>query len=417
MKRLLKTASVLSLIALPFGAHAQAPTDVSNFSPRLKLQSRYSLTDSYRANELDLITATARFGMNYRYKNVFGTLEVQAGSASEPDTSSTPATTSSNGPQNLMQVRKASIGLDIIKSDPATVSLIMGRDRLVGSVYYAPDALTQILATNLDNVSSSTSSDGLGLKYAGKLDFGKLGAQVGMYNNLAVATQTTGAGWFGNSSIVAGDNSFAAAPKTQSRAIQAVASADIKVDEGNVEVRVAYGSQPNAVKSVTSAKLYTVTDVTNTEASLGYNYQEGAIRAGLWYQGVTTSKDSTGTLGNSSTVSYTASTTDNSQTITTIGVGLTGNTKLFSMTGFLADGDVLTYALGYQNATGQYISSTRTLTTDMYNFGFGYMQGNFSIELNYAATSANYSAYTNNDGVSNQDTASLVYLVGTLAVL
>lgn len=79
MKHICKATSLLALIALPFGAFAQSsPTDLSNFSPRAKLQFRYSLDNSYRKNAMDLITATARFGFNYKYKNVFGVLEAQA---------------------------------------------------------------------------------------------------------------------------------------------------------------------------------------------------------------------------------------------------------------------------------------------------------------------------------------------------
>lgn len=437
MKRLLKTTSLFALIAITGSAFAQqSPTDPANFTPRLKLQSRYSLWDTYRKNEMDLLTATARFGMNYRYKNVFGTIEAQAGSPSDTYTStttasSTTATNSSttNGSQSLFNVRRAVIGLDLYTSDPATVTFSLGRDRIVSSLVYAPDALTQNLATNLDNVSSLTSSDGITLKYAGKLEFGKVAAGVGSYNNLAVATQSTGASWFGNSSVVSSDNSFNGAPKTQSRAIQAYVSADVNAGDGVVEARVGYGTQANAVtrvETVNSVTTYTSRDVRNIEASAGYNYM-GSVKAGVWYQTVTLGKTQTATSAAKNDLSYTASATDDSQTINTVGVGFTGNSKLWGMSGLIADGDVLTYALGYQNATGQLVSggggttgvtafTNATLTTDIYNVGVGYQQGNFSLEFNYAGINASQQIYPDNDAVLSQSAASIFYLVGTVSL-
>ncbi|WGL59219.1 hypothetical protein QEJ31_11870 [Pigmentibacter sp. JX0631] len=438
MNRLLKTTSLLALVSAPFCANAQSPTDFSNFSPRLKLQSRYSLYDSYRNNQSDLITNTARFGLNYRYKNVMGVLEVQAGSpsdtytqASKSSTTTGSSTTSTtNGSQNLFQVRRAFIGLELVNMEPATVSLIMGRYRFVASQVYAPDAITQILATNLDNVSSSTSSDGLIAKYAGKFDFGKVGAEFGVVNNIAVAKYSTGSSWFGNTSIVSSDNSFSAAPKTQSRGMQGVLTGDIDVGDGTVEARFGYGMQNGAVTSV-SASTYTNQDVTNLEASAGYNYMKGQIKGGVWYQAVTLAKAQTGTIvGVNNVPAYTTVTSptadQDSQNISTIGVGVTGNSKLFGITGLLADGDAFTYGIGYQNVNGQEATgggsngvtafTNQSLQISQYNVGVGYNQGVFNLELNYAMSSANYEIYTNNDGVAKEKTASIVYLVGTISL-
>jgi hypothetical protein len=437
MKRLLKTTSLFSLIAISGSAFAQSATDAANFSPRLKLQSRFSFSDSYRKNQMDLITNTARFGLNYRYKNVTGTLEVQAGSASDTYTSAstsssstTTNTSTSNGNQSLFNVRRANIGLDLYASDPATVSLNMGRDRIVASLVYAPDALAQNLATNMDNVSSLTSSDGLGLKYSGKFEFGKIGFGVGSYNNIAVATQSTGSSWFGNSSIAAGDNSFNVSPKTQSRAIQTYLSGDINAGDGVVEARVGYGAQSNTVTKVTNANsitTYTARDVSNLEVSAGYNYMNSAIKGGVWYQSVVLGKTSTATSSSKNDLTYTASATDDSQTINTVGVGVTGNSKLWGMVDLLSTGDALTYALGYQNATGQLVSggggstgvasfANSTLTTDIYNVGIGYMQEKFSLEFNYAMSNASKEIYLNSDAVQSQTSANLFYLVGTISL-
>lgn len=440
MNRLLKTTSLLALVSAPFCANAQSPTDFSNFSPRLKLQSRYSLYDTYRNNESDLITNTARFGLNYRYKNVMGVLEVQAGSPSDAYTQSSKANTTtdgttSNGSQNLFQVRRAYIGLDLVSMEPATVSLMIGRYRFLASQVYAPDAITQILSTNLDNVSSSTSSDGLIVKYVGKFDFGKVSAEYGVVNNIAVAKYATGSGWFTNTSIVAGDNSFNAAPKTQSRGMQGVLTGDINVGDGVVEARFGYGMQNGAVTAV-SANTYVNQAVTSLEASAGYNYMQGQIRGGVWYQAVTLAKAQSGAIvGVNNVPVYTTATSptadQDSQNISTIGVGVTGNSKLFGITGLLADGDAFTYGIGYQNVNGQEASggetvgglatgvtafSNQSLKISQYNVGLGYNQGVFNLELNYAMSTANYEIYTDNSGVQNQKSASLVYLVGTISL-
>jgi hypothetical protein len=421
MKRLLKTASLLSLIAIPFGAHAEGPTDAANFTPRLKLQSRYSLSDSYRKNQMDLISTTARFGMNYRYKNVLGLIEMQAGSASDGYTSSSSSTPTDNGRQSLFVVRRAHIGLELYKTDPATVTFVLGRDHLSGSVTYAPDAITQILSTNLDNVSATTGEDGLSLKYAGKYEFGKVSAVLGYYNNMAVSKNGTGSGWFTASSVVYADNAFNAEPKSQSRAMLGIVTADISAGEGVVEVKALYNSQPNAVTKATSTS-YTSRDVSNAEVSVGYNFKDKSLKGGVWYQSVTLgdTQTSSGTF-TTNDINYTNSNSNDSQTINTFGVGVVGNSKLWGMTGLLADDDMLTYGVGYQNADGQLLSgvagfSKEKLTTDFYNVGIGYQQGNFNLEFDYANANANYAIYTNSSGDINEKSANIFYLVGTLAV-
>ncbi len=445
MKRLLKTTSLFSLIAISGSAFAQSATDTANFSPRLKIASRYSLWDSYRKNQMDVFGSTARFGLNYRYKNIFATLEVQAGNPSEAYTNtSSQGYATTNGRESLFNVRRANVGLDVYKSDPASVSFVFGRDRIVSSIVYGPDAMVENIATNLDNISSLTSSDGIGLKYAGKFDFGMINFGIGSYNNLAAATQSTGSGWFGNSSLVVGDNSFNSSPKTQSRAIQANLNADITAGDGVVEARVGYGSQTNAVNKITTTttsttdssgvtttvytNTYKVFDVTNTEASLGYNYMNSALRGGVWYQSVTTSKSQTGVLGATNNIdNYTASTTDDSQTINTVGVGVTGNSKLWGMSDLLTTGDVLTYSLAYQNANGQLVSggggttgvtkfTNSTLTTDFYNVGVGYQLEKFALEFNYAMINASKEIYTDNNGKANATQASIFYLMAKLSL-
>ena len=437
MKYLLRTTLFFVFTIIPAVAFAeQSPTDPANFTSLLKILSRYSLWDTYRKNEMDLLSANARISMYYRYKNVFGTFGFLAESPTDPFISSTTSSSATstnssttNGSQNLFQVRRANIGFDLYTSDPATISFTMGRDRIVSSFVYAPDAIFQVLATNSDNVSPATGFDGVSLKYAGTFEFGKVATGVGFYNNLAVMIQSTGATWFGNTSVIAGDNSFNAAPKTQSRAVQSFISADINAGAGIIEFKSGYGAQINAVTKVTtvnSVTTYTARDVNSLESSVSYNYMNGIVKGGVWGQSVTLGKSQTAPFAVTNNLSYSTSATDDSQIINTVGVGVIGNSKLWGMTNLLYDGDMLRYGLAYQNATGQLVSggggttgltvfTNATLTTDIYNVGVGYQQGNFFLELNYATLNANQQVYLGNDGNINQSSVSTFYLVGNLA--
>ena len=185
---------------------------------------------------------------------------------------------------------------------------------------------------------------------------------------------------------------------------------------GNQIVRFGYGAQSNTVTKVTNANsitTYTARDVSNLEVSAGYNYMNSAIKGGVWYQSVVLGKTSTATSSSKNDLTYTASATDDSQTINTVGVGVTGNSKLWGMVDLLFTGDALTYALGYQNATGQLVTNTSTasitpftnatLTTDIYNVGIGYMQEKFSLEFNYAMSNASKEIYLNSVEASFAD--------------
>ena len=439
MKRLLKTTSLFSLIAISGSAFAQSPMDPANFTPRLKIVGRYSLWDNYRANQNDLIASTARMGVLYRYKNVFSTLEFQAGSASDAYTStsvasssSTTNTSTSNGNQELFVVRRAFVGLDLYVSDPATVSFILGRDRFASSFIYAPDALNNVLSTNHDNVSSVSNSDGVGLRYKGKFDFGTIAFGLGSYNNIAMATQSTGSGWFANSTLAAGDNTFNTTPKSGSRAIQSYLTGDFPVGDGVVEAKLGFATQNSVItstKTANSVTTYTSKDVVEVEGSLGYSYKDGAFRPGIWYQSLVLGRSYTSPIPSpvNNNLAYTGSPTDDGQTIKTMGVGFLGTSKLWGMTDLLSTGDALTYAFGYQNATGQLVAggggttgvtsfSNQTLTDDIYNVGIGYMQEKLTLEFNYAMISANRQMYTGSDGIQNQSQASIFYLAGTLVL-
>lgn len=408
MKRFLKSTSLLALVAMPVCANAQSPTDAANFTTNLKVFSKYSLMDSTRKNTMDSVDGTARFGLKYRYKNASAVLSVQGATS------------------GAFVVRNAHLGLDLVAMDPATITFVMGRYRFVASSVYGPaDGIAAEVATNLDNASSSAASDGLVLKYAGKFEFGKLGLQAGYVNNIVVMQSKVSGGELSyGRALDTSVYNFASAPASQSRGMQLVASGDINAGDGVVEARLGYGAQAKATTAVSSG-VYTVRDVSSLEASAGYDYK-GQIKGGVWFQTVTLGKKQQSESNKSNEYTFKDVANSKEETITSIGVGASGDSKLFGLSGMLADGDALTYGVAFQNSDGTLASGGGSygvasftdvkLQVNTFNVGIGYVQGPLALELNYLMSSANYAVYTNNDGELKEKTSSSVYLTGTLSL-
>ncbi len=438
MKSFLKTISCVSLLSLPTLAFGQSPTDMSNFSFRLKLQTRFDLTDSYRTNQGDLFTTTARTGLNYNYKNVFGIIEFQGGSAADPYTASSTTTASStNGQQEMFVVRRAYVGMDVVNSDMAKISFLIGRDHNTASIVYGPDAFTSLIATNVDNMSGANSQDGIALRYAGKFGFGDVKAQVGYYNNFPITILNGGTATgsaisqsspFGTSSKGVGDATFNSQSKTGSRAYAGQIGANVNMADGVVEARAFYSMQPEAVTKVNSSTSYDASTISNVEASLGYNYKSGMLKGGLWVQSYSYGKtQNTAGSVSSNSITYVENGTDDSFTANVIGLGVTGTSDLFGINSLLASGDKLTYGLAVQSVQGQNFSNNglpngvtkftnQTPSLTFYNIAAGYAQGNYSLELNFVGVSAEQSIYAGNDGQVNQNSAYMAYIVGTIAL-
>lgn len=455
MKRILKAISLVSLIGAPavaaFAADATSPTDLSNFSPRLTLRGRYAFVDSTLKNNMAMFGQTARFGLNYGYKHIGGVLEVQAGD-------NLPSGPAGNYGQSAFSVRRALVTMDFVRMKEANVTFAIGRDRLDGSVIYAPDAIKNLIGTNFHNAPSSSNEDGISLKYMGQLDFGTLWASVGYYNNAGFSilsggtagTAATTAGTLGylgsvnpfsNQSVGAADMSFHGSPQqtpttqTKSRAIVGLVGADIDMADGDkVEARVLYATQPSAVTagafSYPTGTLGVARDITNIEASVGYDHR-GMITGGLWFQSLGLGGEQPITGSNGNDVSYGAANSD-TQSIMTYGVGLTGNSKLFDMKDFVVDGDSMTYGLAYQAVSGEKYSNgvttgtgilaNTTETLSQFTLAAGYTVGPYTLDLNYlymvaadpiyrsgaASTSTGINAYQTN--------ASVLYLNGVIAL-
>lgn len=461
MKRFLKAMSLVSLIAIPsasaFAADASSPTDLSNFSPRLTLRGRYAFTDSTQKNSMAAFGQIARFGLTYAYKNIGGVLEVQAGdNISGYDTPATvggPSTTSTQPGQNLFIVRRALATLDFVKMKEATVTFAIGRDRLDGSVIYAPDAFKNLIGTNFHNAPAASNEDGIAFKYMGQFDFGNLWAGIGYYSgagfsmlsggSATVPTSSAAAALgtfspFSNQAVGAQDTAFHGlvqdTPYThsKSRALVGWVGTDINVqDTDRVEARFLYGYQPGAIignsslVNLVSTGTVVARDINDVEASLGYNHKD-LIKGGVWFQYMGLGGEQTSTGATNNEITYAPANAD-TQTITTYGIGFTGNSKLFDLRDMVVEGDGMTFGLAYQAVAGEKYSFDSSPNTaenmSQITVAAGYNVGPYTLDLNYLymtaqdniyrTSSSNFNASKTNNFSNN---ASTFYLNGVVAL-
>ncbi|BBH52479.1 hypothetical protein [Fluviispira sanaruensis] len=440
MKKVIKVFFILFLLIIPNVTQAETnPLDPNNFTIHLRLHGRYDLFDTYRLNQFDLFTSTAQMDFSYRYKNIFGEIEFLNGSPSSPLTATSTSPTD-NGSQNLFIIRRANLGVDFINTDQTKLTLFLGRDHNASSIIYAADAFYLLIATNIDGAPPLYSQDGVALKYAGSFDFGKINAAIGWYNNFPVSVvaggTTTGTASqtspFNISVIGMADNTFNSQAKTQAKAIAAQFGTYIKAyEDGVIELRSLFSMQGNAVTKVTSGSTYSARDTSNIEASLGYNYNNGEFKGGMWLQSVTlgaTQKNNNTITSNSVTYQNdTSLINDDSFTVNTIGLGLSGNSKLFGFNSLLAEGDAISYAAGYQSVLGQKFSggggitnltsfSNKTVDISYLNFAVGYLQGGYQLELNYIYAYAEKAIFPDANSIPQTKIASMLYLSGTMTL-
>lgn len=454
MKRFLKAMSLVSLIAIPsasaFAADASSPTDLSNFSPRLTLRGRYAFTDSTQKNNMAAFGQVARFGLTYAYKNIGGVLEVQAGDSIQPNQtvtvttagSTTTTTTAATQPsENTFIVRRALATLDFVKMKEATVTFAVGRDRIDGSTIYGPDAFKNLIGTNFHNAPPAAGEDGISFKYMGQFDFGNLWGGIGYYNNAgfsilsggtltgsAIGTVTP----YANQSVGASDTSFhgviqqdANTTASSSRALVGWVGADFNVqDTDRVEARVLYGYQPGAIigsatttsSSVTNT-IYVAKDINDIEASLGYNHRD-LIKGGVWFQYMSLGGDQVSKSVTNNEITY-APANDNTEKISTYGIGFTGNSKLFDLRDMVVEGDGLTFGLAYQAVSGEHYNFGTSINTaqtmSQATIAAGYNVGPYTLDLNYLMMSSGDKIYRTNQNKFT-DNANLFYLNGVIAL-
>lgn len=461
MKRILKALSLVSLIAIPSAAaFAQGsvaaagdivpnssgeattvtPLDPSNFRYRLNLQGRFAFSDSTMKNNMAMFYQVLRFGLDYNYKNAGAVLELQTGQAD-----------AGNPAVNNTSVRRALVTYDFVKMKEAVITFAIGRDRLAGSVLYAPDAVRYLVATNFENAFQTSGEDGVSAKYFGKFDFGDIWGGIGYYNNagfslLSGGTATTTRALAGtligsvtpftNVSLGNADMSFhgtqtVPTTATGSRALVGYVATNLLVrDTDQIEARFLYGWQPKApivLGTAVTAPIggYVARDINDLEASLGYNYCHGDFRGGVWFQytGLGGQQLSTGLNGNE--VTYAPADSD-TQSITTFGVGFTGTTNPFNLKDMIVQGDTITYGAAYQWVAGEKYSNTLGTVTPFvdtqeslshYAINAGYAMGAYTLDLNFLYMTSQDPIYRNgSNGLMNQNTASLFYLRGGVAL-
>ncbi len=453
-------AALFALISpFAFAAEpAKSPSDLSNFTPRLRLAGRYSLDESTQKTAYETFTQIARFGFNYKYKNVGGVFEIMAGSpesvSGANSNSSTTTTASQTGPQNFVIVRRALMTLDAIKSETmGTFTLAVGRDRVTGSSLgsYIPDAIAMV-ATNAENAASLANEDGVSVNYSGKFSFGTVGGGVGYYTNAPFTIQSGGAnyGWkpFYISSQGLADTAFSitdyTSSSTQSRAVMAWARTSIPMGEGTFDASALYENQPKMPqKNFNPANLSTTNynvaqDASAFEASVGYSYKKGLLAAGAWYQTMqmgsahvctdascAVAGDINYSAAPNATIEAALDKSYPKQDITTWGASVRGKSQLFGISNLLVDGDGLVYAAGAQFVTGQNFAiggtnngldtgfaaeSKKATNIQQYGASAGYAVGPYTLELNYLAENANNSIFSGTNGKVTEKTASIFYL-------
>ncbi|WP_158997022.1 hypothetical protein [Pigmentibacter ruber] len=423
---MLKKTFFFFLLSHVLNLAAKANSEQQVFKPFIRIQSRYSIYDSYRNNQSDTINSLG-LGIQYQAKNIFAAFNCQVGLPADPYSSQINTNPSkTNGSQNLLSIRRAFVGVSGINYQKNSLSLIIGRYRVTGPVLYTPDALDYVLATNLTLHSTLVGSDGIFLNFSGDYDTWKFSSEFGFVNSIQIAQIRTGGNWFFNPQIVNNaDTTFGPAPNTQSRAYIGSIGNDISISDGILELRALYGTQQSAVTKVSGDTNYSARDVSDFESSISYNYQSGIISGGVWFQSVYLGQSKTGIKSASNQVNYSNSANDDSQTINTSGLSFIINSRLFNFGDFLEKEDSFYLTLAYQKISGLLVSgggastgvtnfSNQSLNNDIINAGLGYKQEAFSLEIDYLYAKANYEIYTNNNGIQNQKNASIIYLIGTL---
>ncbi len=113
------------------------------------------------------------------------------------------------------------------------------------------------------------------------------------------------------------------------------------------------------------------------------------------------------------------------QSILTLGFGVTGTSKLFELSNFIAQGDALTYGAGYQYVTGQKYTNTMattpftntSVTFNQWNAAVGYVLGNYTASIEYLDTAADKEVYLADDGSrANVKRHGLLFISSTVAM-
>ena len=432
MNKFLRASCLLTLLT-PFNVFSESNATTStpvnealapaNFNYVLRLQDRFSLSDSTRGSAFDSFSQTLRFGLNYNYKKISASFVIQplAGSAD----------TGSN-----TQIRKALVQYHILNSGTQDLLVGAGREHLNSAVVYAPDALNLLYSTRLDNFNAG--EDGLDIFYKYKLSAATLTVGGGIFNNLGVRTFTAN-GYLSYSTplAMASTNSgtnFNKPAENTDRAYVAQARVEIPVGNDKIQADALYGSQEKTPMEAASLTAMSVRDVTYFEGSLGYTKKDNSLRAGLWFQDANLGKlytraDASQVAG--ADYSYKLA-SDSSKSIeqSTYGIGFTATSALFGMSNFTGDqvGDVFTFGAGYQRLTNTINGTTFSGTTsdpifslaqhdiDLYNVAIGYNYSAFTLELNAVQAQSNDSVFYDTNMKQGETQATLVYLTGIIAL-
>lgn len=421
-------ALTLAAFGMADGVALAAPAEKEHMVPKvdmgMMIRGRYSLFDSTRKTNFDFFSQTARLNARYTDGMFSGFLE---GEFFGNGNGTHPAASDSIG------VRQAWMNMNFMSNEDHTVGVTFGRFMPTSADTYGNDALTGQWST-----SGFQSTDGLMVHYRGAFSFGSLAAQVAMTNGLPIylftgknisGTNDWNFDLTGSSLTFGPSETFGMKSHSQSKAYVANVAGDIDLSSStSIEFVVAYGMQKdspvalNDIVSTPPVAADTARDLNYLEASVGYNYEKN-FKAGVWYTMANLGETKGTTTLGSASPSYDMTVSSTKDTVTQIGLGMQGNSRLWGMTDLMQNDDMLVYGAGAQMFQRRQSGGGATPDSDaeksdvtMFTVGGGYAKGLASVELNYAYFTAQNNVFFKQDRTGYDSSAHALYLVGLFAL-
>lgn len=394
------------------------------------LQFNANTSDSQRSNAPDFQASKVRFGANISGGIVSGQAEIGInGNQSSTLTVSNQETVSDAG-NGSITLRRAQLNLDVLNiknnENSFLTTISIGGIRLGSADGTAPDAAW--------TTSGFGRQDGVYLKETlslGKATTLEIGA--GAFNNIiAVANPTyptsgsgSAYGGWGAQNPATLEANWTGTSFSQSMGYAGHIAAGYTLDDNQtLALKALYGSQDNSPVSQTAADssgsstLASVKNVTHMEASLSYNHanifgSNGVLSGNgvtLWYESEDIGKTKTATRNSSGDFNYTSG-TDDSQTVTLIGLGASGDSANY-LTGMLQKKDRLTYAVSYVNLNTKFGNSATSsdYTLDQFAASVGYAVNTFEAAFNFEYDSSDTKVFSDSKNNLTEKSAVKTYL-------
>ena len=422
--------------------------DSSKFTPTMYISISYALIDSTRKTSLDFMSQYLYLGGQFTdgALTAVGQVAFYGNSYGQSSISNSPSSTGQG-----VGIRQAYVGYDVYKNDSnGTLNVKLGRFIPQGAKAYGSDAQAYWYG-----MSGYFPEDGVMLGYEGKLANIDLNAQLSVVNGMQLYLYSdSGVASYGHPAnanawtfdmagpiaAFAGSSNFnrnsggdfgpgAASSNTSDKAYIASVSGSMDAGRnGKVEAVLTYGLKNNSIaNTVVNANTagtrssIIANDVQYTEDSVGYDYKDGQLKAGLWYSRASLGDNKTMSDTNGGATSFTEDSSTPKNDYSVVGFGAQGNSALFGMTNVFTQGGMLTYAAGVsgymhrQSGTGA-MSDSNAAKNDvtMLSLAGGFTKGKLSTELNYSHFMASNDVFLNRGENNLTNAADVVYLAAAI---